>query len=100
MNMKKKMFSMILMLSILINLFSAFPAYAAEYTWGQYTYTVSNSKATITKGDASISGNLVIPSSIGGYPVVAIKYGAFKNNENITSVTIPNSVTSIGNKDS
>ncbi|MEI6796197.1 MAG: leucine-rich repeat protein, partial [Methanomassiliicoccales archaeon] len=42
-------------------------------------------------------GAIIIPSTLGGYSVVAIGSNAFKNCTSLTSVTIPNSVTSIGN---
>ncbi|MDD6980801.1 MAG: leucine-rich repeat protein, partial [Clostridia bacterium] len=40
----------------------------------------------------------VIPSECHGKPVIAIGMGAFENKTNVTSVTIPSSVTSIGEK--
>ena len=40
--------------------------------------------------------NVVIPSTIDGYTVTRIELGAFFDNNNITSVTVPNTVTSIG----
>ena len=70
---------------------------ATEYTSGYYTYTVSNSQATIKKVNTSIGGNITIPSELGGYKVVYINSGAFQNCVSITSITIPSGVTSIGN---
>ncbi|MBR0054674.1 MAG: leucine-rich repeat protein, partial [Bacteroidales bacterium] len=43
------------------------------------------------------TGNVDIPDEISSRPVVAICDRAFYNNENITSITIPNAVTSICN---
>ena len=63
---------------------------------GYYTYTVYNGKATITDCDTSISGNVVIPDTLGGYPVTSIGNLAFVYCTGLTSITIPNSVTSIG----
>lgn len=45
------------------------------------------------KGSAT---EVIIPSEIEGKPVTWIRYGTFTNNANLTSVTIPSSVTSIG----
>lgn len=50
----------------------------------------------ITKVDTSISGDIIIPSTLGGYPVTEIGDSAFSNCTNLTSITIPDSVTSIG----
>ena len=61
-----------------------------------YTYTVSNGNATITDVDASISGEIIIPSTLGGYPVTSIGERAFRECRSITSITIPEGVTSIG----
>ena len=43
----------------------------------------------------SITGELTIPSSLGGYPVTGIGEHAFYKCKKLTSVTIPNSVTNI-----
>ncbi|HOF62513.1 MAG TPA: leucine-rich repeat protein [Candidatus Latescibacteria bacterium] len=65
-----------------------------------YTYTVSGGKATITGFDhsyySSHSGDLSIASELGGYPVTAIGDWVFFWHSPLTSVTIPNSVTHIG----
>ena len=60
----------------------------------EYTYTVSDGKATIT-GYTGFKTDLMIPSAIDGYPVVAIENDAFSG-QMIMSVIIPEGVTSIG----
>ena len=59
------------------------------------TYTVTDGKATITGCDKSISGDITIPATLGGYPVAAIGNGAFSGNHNLISVTLPNGIVSI-----
>jgi len=64
----------------------------------QFVYTINNNTITIT-GHGSIVNAVTIPSTIlvngVNLPVTSIGAGAFQNT-GITSVTIPNSVTSIG----
>ena len=59
-----------------------------------YQYILSDGKATLTKYDG-LGGNVVIPSTLDGYPVTAIGNNAFKDKTNITAVTVPEGVTSI-----
>lgn len=61
------------------------------FTWEQ----TSDTEAEIT--GYSGSGNMItIPSEADGLTVTAIAYRAFQNNKSFYSVTIPDSVTSIG----
>ena len=66
-----------------------------KHTEGKYTYTLTDDKATIIDVDDSISGDIVIPSTLGGYPVTAIGDEAFAESFNITSVVVPEGVTYI-----
>jgi hypothetical protein len=59
-----------------------------------FFYTTNNGSITI-RGYTGPGGALTIPESINGLPVTSIEYG-FYNCASLTSVTIPNSVTSIG----
>ena len=65
-------------------------------TEGNLQYSVYNGKATITDYTPPNDGDLVIPDTLGGYPVTRIGNGAFVRCAGLTSVTIPDSVTSIG----
>ena len=75
-------------------LFLALPAFALESD--NFTYTVSGVDTVIITGYAGSGGAVVIPSILGGRPVIGIGAGAFLNRSRLTSVTIPESVTVIG----
>ena len=92
----------------IITLALVLPNMAFALQSGDFSYTVSDNTVTIT-GYTGVGGKVVIPSAIEGMPVVGIGgysvydyrghyyyYGAFQNCTSLTSVTIPNSVTSIG----
>ena len=63
-----------------------------------FTYTVENGQATVASYTPSgeISPKLIIPSTLGGYPVVRIGEGAFSGLKNIKEIVLPDSVTDIG----
>lgn len=60
-----------------------------------FEYTIINNTATITKYSGS-SSDLIIPSKINGYRVTEIGSFVFSLNRNLESITIPDSVISIG----
>ena len=62
----------------------------------QVNYAVSGSTAYVTRSP-NASGDIVIASTYNGYPVTSIASEAFSLCTNLTSVTIPESVTRIGN---
>lgn len=82
------------------NLFDAFmiKAEAAnEYTEGNYMYTVDdNGDATITSSASSLSGDVTVPSKLGGHKVIAIGDKSFYLRSKITSITVPDTITTIG----
>ena len=84
-----------LVLSLFTGIFVSMPSARAGITEGDYTYTVAGSNATITRY-TGLGGAIVIPATLGGYPVTTIGDVAFISKVALTSVTIPNSVTSIG----
>jgi hypothetical protein len=61
-----------------------------------YSYTTNNGTITITKYIGP-DGAVAIPSTINGLPVTSIGDAAFRGRTTLTSVAIPNGVTSIGN---
>ena len=93
----KRIFSAVLALAIIFVALPFAEITANAETSGYYTYTVSDGKATITDVDTSISGNITIPSTLGGYTVVCIGDRAFENCSKITKIEyVPYTVEIIG----
>ena len=69
---------------------------------GIYYNLTSKSTAEVTSGEEKYSGEVVIPNSITSegqeYTVKSIVVATFSYCSGLTSITIPNSVTSIGNE--
>jgi hypothetical protein len=59
-----------------------------------FEYTVTGGAATVTGCTSTCPTNLVIPDTLGGYPVTTFSEFAFAFS-NLTNVTIPSTVTSI-----
>ena len=96
--MKKLLWGLLSFALVFIGLSDMPNLQADAATSGSYTYTVADGKATITSvNKINLTGDVVIPSTLGGYPVVAIGDYAFKECS-FASVTIPNGVTSIGDR--
>lgn len=94
---KKATLKRILLVAFIMTaIVTLFTLTTAAETEGYYTYSVSNGEVTITDVDTSISGDVSIPSTLGGYPVTSIGDNAFIDHIGLTSVTIPDSVKSIG----
>ena len=67
-----------------------------DLTYGDFQYKIEDDNScTITDYDGMAS-SLSIPSTINGHTVKQIDTGALSDNRIITSVTIPNGVTTIG----
>lgn len=65
------------------------------YTEG-LEYEDTDGRLTVTGAGDYDGDEIVIPSRIDGTPVTAVGEGAFENCENITAITIPDTVTYIG----
>ena len=59
------------------------------------TYEINDNEVTITGCESSAAGELIIPDSINSFPVTIIGDRAFANCNELTSITIPDSVTNI-----
>ena len=71
-----------------------------NFSSGGLNYTVTSPTTVAVTTTTGLTGSIAIPSLVnsacGTYSVTSIGNGAFNNNIGITSVTIPNSVTTIG----
>ncbi len=91
----KKMKLLITFLVVMLGvIFMSFTA-SAE-TDGYYTYEVTNDEATITDVNETISGDIIIPDTLGGYPVTKIGDGAFYDCNTLSSVIISDCIKIIG----
>jgi len=82
-------------LGFIIFTFVFFPNQTFAAQSGDFTYIISGSNAEIT-AYTGVGGDVSIPSTLDGYNLTAIGNFAFSG-KSLTSVTIPSSVTSIGN---
>lgn len=87
------------MCKIVVLAICLFPVLASAMVSGDYDYEVTKGGKSVVityyQGDAD---TLVIPTKIGNLPVTAIGDGAFSSGAvSFSSLTIPDSVTSIGN---
>jgi hypothetical protein len=67
----------------------------ASAAHAQFNYTTNGGEITIT-GPGAATGTATIPETINGWPVTSIETNAFFGDTNLTSVTIPGSVTMVG----
>ena len=72
----------------------ASPSGARALSDAGFEYTVTGGTATVTGCTSTCPTNLVIPDTLGGYPVTTFSEFAFAFS-NLTNVTIPSTVTSI-----
>ena len=63
---------------------------------GELTYEVYSDHAELKSCGKDAEGEIIIPKTINNVPVTIIKVQAFSSCEKITSITIPDSVVSIG----
>ena len=82
-------------LALLLAVSFVAPSGARAASAGGFEYTVAGGVATVTGCTSTCLTTLVIPATLGGYSVTSIDVSAFANN-NLTTVSIPNSVTGIG----
>ena len=92
---KLRVLSAFLAVAMLLTLLPA-AAFAAPAPESDFEYSVDNGTATITKYKGA-GGAVEIPATLGGYPVKAMGMHAFAECTSLKSVSMPESMTSIGN---
>lgn len=99
----KKTLALCLLMLLIITMFSvtgisvfASNEFSEELVAGNFYYEIKDGEVVITHCDQSISGDVVIPATIEGYPVTTIGDSAFAGCENLKSVAIHDSITTIG----
>lgn len=72
-----------------------FSVMVSAETEGIFTYTIADGCATITDVDTTVTGDVVIPETLGGYPVTTLAEKSFFECHNIDELFIPHSITNI-----
>ena len=89
-----------LMTTLILSVFFTISASAYDVEVDGIYYILAKKVAVVTSGDKKYEGEIIIPESITvneeNYTVTGIQEKAFYTCYGLTSVTIPNSVTSIG----
>ncbi len=94
----KQTLSLLMSLVMIVSMFTGLEisSLAEDDILEYLSYEINNGEVTITDCDSSISGDIVIPDTIEGYPVTVIGEYAFYGCDSLTSVTIEKNATKIG----
>ena len=88
--MMKKFLSVIIVIAM-VSAFLPIASYAENDILSYLTYKIENNEVCISLCDKTITGDIVIPEEIEGFPVTELGW-AFMDCDYITSVVIPDSV--------
>ena len=94
--MKKFLSKSLSIILIITMLFLLIPLTAFAITSDDYIFMVEGEGTAKITGYTGAGGEITIPETLGGCPVAEIRDYVFRSCASLTSVNIPNSVTSIG----
>ena len=87
----------LVLFGILLAFFSGYARAAEDEREGDFSYTVENGGAVVTRYHGSLT-RVEIPEKLGGKTVTVIDDSAFFYRSDLTSIRIPDSVTRIGKR--
>ena len=95
----KRILSLVLSLVLFCSIFSCLNVTVNAASVSDLIFTLNSDGKSyyLDTQDISLSGAINIPSTYNGKPVTFIHSDAFRDCQNITSVTIPDSITIVGN---
>lgn len=92
----KRLLSLILIVSLMMTAMPMGVSAASQvYQSGEWSYTLSNDKATLT-AYAGHAASVTIPSAVDGYTVVRLESNMFQGRLELTAVTMPDTVETLG----
>lgn len=96
----KKVFLAVLTIAVVACLFvlCGVTSYAETITgtYGALSYSITDGEVTITACDKNATGEIIIPDTIEGYPVVVVESGSFLDCNNVTMLVIGKNVKHVG----
>lgn len=90
-----KLFKILFATTVLVTTICLLSVTAFAAQEGIFTYTVANDCATITSVDQTVTGDVIIPETLGGYPVTTLAKKSFDSCHTIDELFIPETVSSI-----
>lgn len=91
----KKLTSIILSVIMVFGIFAIIPFTASASTSGDFDYEILDDGTAELIAYTGKATELTIPSTLNGYKVTSIGSWSFANCENLTNITIPNTITII-----
>ncbi len=95
MKLRKNLSAILAAVMIAVSIPISVGASTEYFNGGDYKYSVVDGKAVVHDLRNDLRGDVVIPDTLGGYPVAAVGYGAFGESFDITSVVVPDGTTVI-----